>query len=177
MIVLFLGPMFAGKSSSLLAYERRLQIAKKQYLLINHSFDKRYDTEGKITTDDGNKATKGISVSTIGEIRDEEIQTYDAIIVDECQFFDDLPDCAERWSNRGQLVVCAGLSGDYRREPFVNMSRLVAKADKIVHLTATCERCGEDAPFTKRISNESEVNVVGGIDKYVPRCHKCFTLA
>jgi thymidine kinase len=175
MIVVFTGPMFAGKSTSLLGYERRLQIAKKKYLLVNHSFDTRYSLEGKITTHNGQSASgQSISVSSISEISDETIQDYDAIIIDESQFFTDLPEAAERWSNRGQLVVCAGLSGDFQKKPFEPMSQLISKADKIVHLTATCERCGDDAPFTKRISNDSERDVIGGIDKYVPRCRECY---
>jgi len=50
MITLIIGPMFSSKSTTLLSFERRFIILKKKYLCINHSFDTRYNDEGKITT-------------------------------------------------------------------------------------------------------------------------------
>jgi thymidine kinase len=61
-------------------------------------------------------------------------------------------------------------------EPFHNMSNVISRSDKIVQLVSICQVCYNDAPFTKRISNEEEVNVVGGSDKYSPRCRKCFNI-
>ncbi len=43
-------------------------------------------------------------------------------------------------------------------------------------LTAVCTFCHHDAPFTRRITTETEVEVIGGSDKYVATCRTCFSL-
>ena len=52
-IDLIIGPMFSGKTTTLLSYEKKFQVTKKKYLCINHSFDTRYTKEGKLATHDG----------------------------------------------------------------------------------------------------------------------------
>jgi len=34
--------------------------------------------------------------------------------------------------------------------------------------------CGRDAHFSRRISQESSIEVIGGSDKYVAMCRRCF---
>ena len=45
-IELIIGPMFSGKSTMLLAFEKKFEVSKKKYICINHSFDTRYSNEG-----------------------------------------------------------------------------------------------------------------------------------
>ena len=33
--------------------------------------------------------------------------------------------------NNGKIVVCSGLNGDYKREPFDSITKLIPKADNI----------------------------------------------
>ena len=176
MITLIIGPMFSSKSTTLLSFERRFIILKKKYLCINHSFDTRYNDEGKITTHDGTSSTSGSNTvcHELSHLKDEELNEFEAFIIDESQFFDDIDIFADKWANLGKIIVCAGLNSDFKKEPFENISKLLAKADKVIHLNSICEKCGSDAPFTKRTIQNAEKTLIGGIESYVPRCRKCF---
>ena len=64
-------------------------------------------------------------------------------------------------------MEACGLSGDYRRKPFEQISQLIPMADDLEHVKAVCRESGLDAPFSKRISAEEEQEVIGGEDKYM----------
>ena len=182
MFTLIVGPMFSGKSSLLLNYERRFTIAKKNILTINHSFDNRYSDDCKITTHDkivsSSKHHMTVSTQHFNEIIKENygsFDDFDVIIIDEIQFFENLVGFITHWTDNGKIVIGAGLNGDYRMRPFSNMNTLFSIADKIIHITATCSCCGNEAPFTKRLLKDNQEQVViGGAESYEPRCRKCF---
>ena len=56
------------------------------------------------------------------------------------------------------------------------MSDILPMSDKIIHLTALCTKCGEDASFTSRIVNNNSQTLIGSSDMYEPRCGKCHTI-
>jgi thymidine kinase len=173
-VITVYGPMFSGKSSFLLEYERKCMIANKNYILVNHSTDTRYNNDCKIMTHNGKKSLgKNYSVTSLSDIDIEVLKNCETIIIDECQFFDDISQFLEGWGFT-KTIVCGGLNSTFKMEPFKNMCDVISRSDKLIHLTSICEKCGDDAPFTKRLSEEVEVNVVGGIDKYSPRCRECF---
>jgi len=171
---LILGPMFSGKTTTLLSYEKKFQITKKKYICINHSFDNRYTTDGKLATHDGT-ISKGsnLSVSSLKSIEPFILDEFDAFIIDEVQFFDDIYIFVSYWSSQGKIIVCAGLSSDYKLEPFDNISKLIPKCDHILHLTALCVDCGNPAPFTERSIKSEEQTLIGTDDIYKPKCRKC----
>ena len=193
MFTLIVGPMFSGKSSLLLNYERRFTIAKKKILTINHSFDRRYSDSGKITTHDQiqscSKHHMTVSTQHLNEIIKNDygdFNDFDVIIIDEIQFFENLGDFITYWSNLGKIIIGAGLNSDYQMKPFPSMNHLFSIADKIIHIFATCSVCGEDAPFTTRLikdnnslsldssKQEQQQVLIGGAESYEPRCRKCF---
>ena len=178
MITLIVGPMFSGKSTMLLTYERRFNIIKKNVITINHSFDTRYSSECKITTHNllSSSCINHITAGSNTELDkyNDLFETMDVIIIDEVQFFSGISEFVNKWALKGKYIVCAGLNSDYKMDPFPYMSSLFSVADKIIHLCSTCSKCGEDAPFTQRLTEDKTVNVVGGIDTYEPRCRKCF---
>ena len=152
MLELILGPMFSGKTTTLLTR------AKGRTLIVNHAFDTR--CEGVKTHDGVEAAAMKCSVLP-------EVSGYDTVLVDEAQFFASLDGVEDLAPN----VVVAGLSGDYRRKPFGKILELLPKADKVTFLTALCD-CGEPAPFTKRISEGKTLISVESM--YEPKCGVCF---
>ena len=56
---------------------------------------------------------------------------------------------------------------------------LIPHADKVKKLTAFCDVCRENekkihpAPFTARLSNNTDSKVVGGRDLYMAMCREC----
>jgi thymidine kinase len=169
MLTLIIGPMFAGKTCTLLNYERRFNITKKPYIIVTHKSDARYSTSN-LTSHDGNSSLKNIiNIEHLLDIKiDEGIQ---GIIIDEGQFFNDLEQFCIKYKNKD--IIVAGLSGDYKQEGFQNILTLVSKADKIIHITSICSVCGKDAAFTKRVIESEERILVGSNECYEPRCGEC----
>jgi thymidine kinase len=171
---LIIGPMFSGKSTMLLSYEKKFQMSKKNYICINHSFDTRYSSEGKISTHDGKMSSgKHVSTNKLSHINSVELIEYDAFIIDEVQFFDDVDSFVDFWTSKGKYIICAGLNSDYKKLPFNNISKIISRADKIHHLTALCSDCGKEAPFTQRCVKDERQTLVGSTDMYLPKCRTC----
>ena len=153
-LTLILGPMWGGKSTELLKHRRG------RTLIINHDFDTR--TDG-VSTHDGLEV-QAHKCSVLPVLPKES--AYDTCLIDEAQFFASL----DGVENLAPNVVVAGLSGDYMQRPFGKILDLIPKADKVIFLTAKC-KCGQPAPFTKRITESSDVISVDS--QYLPVCREC----
>lgn len=163
---LIIGPMFSGKSTMLLTRYRRYGIAGKRCLLVKYAGDTRYNmSEESLVTHDkiSYRATSCRLLAEISNI----VTEYEVICIDEIQFYPDAHKYCDEWANNGLIVEACGLSGDFRREPFEQISRLIPICDDIQHVKAVCRSSGQDAPFSKRISAEQEQEVVGGLEKYL----------
>jgi thymidine kinase len=73
--------------------------------------------------------------------------------------------------------MVTGLNLDYMGQPFSNMAHLVAIADKVIFLKATCKNCSEFKPalyshFLKK-DNESGRIIIGDAN-YIPLCRNCY---
>ena len=55
------------------------------------------------------------------------------------------------------------------------MCNLLPLAEELQKFAAVCHTCGDDAPFSKRITADTAVELIGGADMYVPMCRSCFT--
>ena len=108
-------------------------------------------------------------------------QTIDVIICDECQFltqkhvdqlrhiasFSDIP------------VFCFGLRTDFKTHLFEGSKRLFEVADSISEIKSIC-KCGNKAIVNVRIGIKGEIIEegkqidIGGNEKYVPLCWKCY---
>jgi thymidine kinase len=171
-LTVIIGPMFAAKSTTLIAKCRRLMISKKKCIMIRHPFDIRYDGhEDNVVTHDGVQCAAKTSPdkSSIMKLTDE-LQDYDAIFIDEGQFYDDIADFCDHMANNGKLVFCSGLYADANRIPFGPMTYLLAVADDIIFQTAVDPVNGADAPFTDFAAaqhGEQQIQV-GGAELYRP---------
>lgn len=103
--------------------------------------------------------------------------------VDEVQFLS-LTEirCLEEIAADGIRVVAAGLDLDFRGAPFPGVERLVATAQSVTWLTATCTRCGAAATHSQRLLDgrpapaEAPTILLGGRELYEPRCAACHEL-
>lgn len=117
------------------------------------------------------KATK---VQKLAEVEDR-ISNVDVIAVDEGQFFPDIVECTQKWADMGKIVIVAALDATFERKPFGSICQLVPMAESVKKLSAVCLHCSEEAQFThKHCNNTGEINDIGGLDKYIPVCRKCF---
>ena len=63
---------------------------------------------------------------------------------------------------------------DSNGKPFGIMPSLLAIAEKITKVHAICVACGEDANYSFRINENSQLINIGEKDKYRPLCRNCF---
>eukprot|EP01094_Clydonella_sp_ATCC50884_P003259 TRINITY_DN12512_c0_g1_i1.p2 TRINITY_DN12512_c0_g1~~TRINITY_DN12512_c0_g1_i1.p2 ORF type:complete len:188 (+),score=69.27 TRINITY_DN12512_c0_g1_i1:3-566(+) len=171
-IQLIVGPMFSGKTTELLRRIRRHTVAQRACSVIKYQRDVRYSVN-EATTHDQQKAT----ASGVIRLADADIGGSEVIGIDEGQFFPDLNEFCEKWANEGKVVIVAALDGTFQRKPFGRVMELVCMAESVTKLNAVCMLCQRDAAFTLRLSKETEVEVIGGADKYIAACRSCFHAA
>jgi len=170
-IHLIAGPMFSGKTTELFRLCNRHSLAKRKVCIVKYARDNRYD-DVMICTHDLRKMD-AISALRIGDVYSQLIE-HDVIGVDEGQFFEDVCEMAERLSNLGKIVIVAALNADYKREPFLAVSKLFALAEKVDKLNAVCGFCGDSAPFTLRTVRCTKREVIGGQEMYQASCRNCY---
>lgn len=165
--------MFAGKSSELMRRIRRYNVAQKRCLVVKYRRDTRYSSDCMSTHD--KTMLPAISAETLGEVAGA-LEQVDVIGIDEGQFFPDLVEFCEKQANLGRIVIVAALDGTFQRKPFGHVLELVPLAEEVFKITAVCMVCKGDAHFSKRISKECDVEVIGGSDKYISVCRQCYSL-
>ena len=177
---LILGPMFAGKTTRLLERVKQLEESvSANVLLLKSDKDTRY-AKDKVVTHDGRgrecfpvkSLELEVVVKTVGERKWNEC---DVVAVDEAQFLTNLYEfCRVAADEHDKIVLVAGLNGDFKRETFGEVQETLPLCDSVTKLTAKC-KCGRPALFSKRIVNVGDgQELVGGADKYLPACRRCF---
>ena len=167
---LILGPMFSGKTTELFRRLLRCAAARENCLLIKYDRDNRYSESHASTHDE--QMLNATSLKVLKPICDNT--SFDVIGIDEGQFYPDIVEAVNTLVSQGKRVIISALDGDFMMRPFGDVLQLVPKADSVIKLNAVCALCHKDASFTRRISAETQVEVIGGADKYVATCRKCF---
>src|SRR3954454_18530171 len=170
--------MFSGKSEELIRRLRRAEIGGQRALIVKPLIDDRYDV-GHVVSHAGAKMR-----AVTAESSDEGLRlagTYDAVGIDEVQFFDlGIVDEIDELVRKGTRVVAAGLAQDFRGLPFGAMPTLLCVAEFVDKLEAVCHRCGGPATMTQRLVDGEpapfggETIQVGALDSYEARCRACF---
>ena len=171
---LIIGPMYAGKSTELIRIINRYKCLNKKIIVINHILNNRYGSCG-LTTHNKDKIDCCIILETLNSLENELLENNDVIIIEELQFFSDAYETIIDWcDNKNKIVVGAGLDGDFLRNPFGDVLRLIPHANKVTKLSALCKKCGDGtlAHFTKRTTSNNETTLVGSDDIYEAVCRK-----
>lgn len=105
----------------------------------------------------------------------------DVIIADEVQFF--TPEQIEQLraivDNADIPVMCFGLRTDFLTHLFPGSRRLLELADSITEIKTICS-CGKKATVNARIDADGRIVtdggqvLIGGNDRYIAMCHKCW---
>ena len=111
----------------------------------------------------------------------ERADVTDVIIADESQFFTEKQvDELRRIVNEYDVpTLCFGLRTDFLTRLFPGSKRLLELSDTISEIKTMCE-CGRKATVSARIDGTGRIVtagrqvVLGGNDRYVAMCHKCF---
>ena len=177
---LILGPMFSGKSSTLIELIRKYKIINYKILTIKNALDTRYSELDEIVSH--NKDTEPcVSLKNLNDIFNNENLTSkykesNVIFIEEAQFFSDLDSFVTKALEENKTLYVVGLNGDSNQKNFGDIHKLLPKCDDIELLKGFCKLCNNEthALFSKRIiKNESQVHV-GSTDEYIPVCRKHF---
>ena len=175
---LIIGPMYAGKSTELIRIINRYKCLNKNILVINHTFNNRYGSNG-LTTHNKETIDKCIILEKLKELElnyQDKFLSSNVIIIEELQFFNDAYDYITDWcDNHNKTFIAAGLDGDFMRNPFGDVLRLIPHAEKVTKLSALCKKCGDGTPayFTMRtIQNDTSKIMVGSNELYEAVCRK-----
>jgi len=179
---LIIGPMFSGKSTELLHHINSYRSIGTNVLVINHAFNKRYDSAG-VSTHDNLKEEDCVVVLNLMDIVNDhtyakKLEQADVVCIEELQFFEDALDAILILVNkRHKKVIAAGLIADYTCQPFGDVCKLIPHSDDIQHVKALCAKCndGTVALFTQRVSPHKDQVAVGAKSMYQAVCRKHFT--
>jgi thymidine kinase len=175
------GPMFSGKSEELIRRLRRAEIAGQRALVVKPLVDDRFDV-GHVVSHAGAKMRAVTAGSSDEALR--LANGYDAVGIDEVQFFD--PGIASAIATLvagGVRVIAAGLAQDFRGEPFGAMPTLLCVAEFVDKLEAVCHRCGGPATLTQRLLNgepapyDGATVQIGAREAYEARCRSCHSVS
>uniref|UniRef100_A0A914N3H0 Thymidine kinase n=1 Tax=Meloidogyne incognita TaxID=6306 RepID=A0A914N3H0_MELIC len=170
----------------------RHTLAGRSVAIIKYRHDIRYDSTQACTHD--HRKMEAFLAENIEEIY-ETIKNYNVIGIDEGQFLKilkkfmkqlkiimllelmkgnlfNLVKYAQDLADIGKIVIIAALNGDYKQEPFPNVTKLIPNAEKIEKLNAVCH-CGQSASFTFRLSTNKRVEIIGGEELYRAMCREC----
>lgn len=180
-VEVIVGPMFAGKTEELIRRVKRMDYAKKNYLVFKPAIDTRYSKTEIVSHN--KKALKAISISHGSDIKRHLKKDTQAVVIDELQFFDDsLLKYVKELADQGYRVICAGLDTDFRGEPFGVVGPILAISEQVTKLTAICCCCGAEATKTQRIIEgqpayyDDPTILVGEKESYEARCRCCHTV-
>ena len=174
MLSIILGPMFSGKTTKLLNTIQYCKQNKLSYLVINHTFDNRYNYN-KITNHN-QICEDSLMLNKLSELEMKNIKNIDYLLIDEGQFFEDLEESVKNIIEKNPKlnITIVGLDGDFQQNVFNNgqLLKLIPYAEKVVKLHSKCHFCNNKAFFTKRITESKEQILVSSNDNYKPSCFK-----
>ena len=173
---LYVGPMWAGKSSTVLGTLRRYKSIGWNILVLTAAADTRYGTEMIVSHDQDKYPARSVK-SLLPLSSESDYTTAQLIVIEEAQFFPDLYDFVITAVEKdAKHVICVGLDGDSDRKPFGDLLRLVPLCDKLTKLTALCSECKDGSPalFSFYKNLKSTQVAVGASDHYEPLCRKHF---
>ena len=117
---LIFGCMYAGKTTELMHRVRTFRSHGAKCLIINHSLDTRYKKYSVVSHDGVHMkamCTKDLVMTNIDQ--------WDAIFVDEGQFFYDLLPFSYICMKKRKFLCIAGLNADYKGKLFGEMYKLI----------------------------------------------------
>jgi len=173
---LIIGPMFSGKSTTILRRVKRAEVIGVKSLIVTSIIDTRYNTSTNHVKTHDKQMVEAIGLEDLKEITlFAAFQNAKLIIIEEAQFFAGLYEMVAKLVEVYKRdVIVVGLDGDSERKPFGEILQLIPLADTITKLTALCKRCsdGTAALFTYCKSSKATQVCVGGDDKYEALCRR-----
>lgn len=176
-LVAYVGAMGAGKTKKLIELFEEMSGEGMKVKVFKPFIGREDEDDDKVYARNGKTApaTMVDYLMEVAEIAQEE--ELDAILIDEIQFFeDDEPEkILEGMAMAGLEVYVFGLDVTSENETFGAVGDILAHADEVHKLHATCYVCGEDARISKFMKGEKTEDIqVGDLGDYEPHCRSCY---
>ena len=174
------GAMGSSKTAQALMTKFNYEEKSKTVWIMKPSIDTR---ETEITSRIGLHAPAYIATpeENLLETYLEKFQNVDVIICDECQFL--TPEQVDQLrlivDDYDIPVLCFGLRADFQAKLFPGSKRLFEISDSITEIKSICS-CGRKAIVNVRFDDTGEIITegdqvcIGGNDRYVGMCYKCY---
>ncbi len=172
------GCMFSGKTLELIRRLDQEIYGRAQVQVFKPLLDNRY-AQDEVSTHRQYRL-KAQAVSAVPELRAALRPETEVIGIDEVQFFgDDVAPLANELADAGRRVLLAGLNLDFRGQAFGAMPMLLAQADRVHKLHASCQFPGcrsRRATRTQRLVSgaparyDDPLILIGGASEYQARC-------
>ena len=179
--------MNAGKSTVLLQSSHNYHERGMETLLLTPVINHR-DGEGKITsriglTKDAKSFKQEDDLYLLVNSTHEQAPIA-CVLIDEAQFLNrpQVEQLAKVTDKTGIPVLCYGLRTDFQGNLFPGSAALLGWADNLIELKTICQ-CGRKATMNLRTDaegnpiKEGEQVEIGGNERYVAMCRKCFVEA
>lgn len=174
----YYGAMGSSKTANALMAEYNYRERSQKVLLAKTSTDTR-DGVNIIRSRIGLQK-ECVLLDAVCEMSDEELKTYNAVIVDEIQFAkrEQIDFLAHIVDDLNVPVLCYGLRSDFQLNLFEGSERLLAIADEIKEVKTVCW-CGKKATCNARYNKHGIVRsgaqvMLGANDEYIALCRKHF---
>lgn len=169
MIKVFTGPMFSGKSDELLKeYDKKYH--KSKILLFKPKIDTR---DLGIVRTRNNKEEKAIIIKDLKDIKKHLNDKINTIFIDEANFLTgDVKILLDLSIKEDLDIFISGLNMTSEQEPFGIMPQILAVADEIQIMHASCNECNRDACYTFYEAGKSGSILVGN-EGYTALCARC----
>ena len=178
--VVFVGPMFGGKTTKLLSAVDRYHYQKRDIFAFKPRIDQRYAKE-KIVTHWGGEL-KAHLVSDANEIlsflsdADVDFSQQPVIAVDEAFMLKGAGFILPALFKKGATVIASTLQISSDGTAYPEVTGFMPYATKVEVCPAVCTICGNDAHYTEKVGGRVDHGIeVGGAEMYQPRCFKHFT--
>ena len=178
--IIFVGPMFGGKTTKLLSAVDRYKYQKRDIFAFKPQVDQRYAKEkivthwgGKLRADlvsDATEILESLALNGIG------LQGQPVIAVDEAFMLKDAGTVLPKLFKAGATVIASTLQISSDGTAYPEVAGFMPYATKVEVCPAVCTICGADAHYTEKIGGRVDHGIeVGGAEMYQPRCFEHFT--
>lgn len=171
--VMFVGPMFGGKTSKLLSAIDRYRHQGKDICVFKPMVDERY-SKNEIVTHWGGRSLAN-RVSSGDELYSQVPNEPCVIAVDEAFMVPGVGNILKELFLKGNTILVSSLQLSSDGEPYEEIQIMMPYATKIEVCPAVCTQCDRDAHYTMKVGGRSDHRIeIGGLGMYQPRCFNHF---
>lgn len=178
--IVFVGPMFGGKTTKLLSAVDRYKYQKRDIFAFKPQVDQRYAKQkivthwgGKLKADLVSDATEILEALTLNGV---DLRSQPVVAVDEAFMLKDAGTVLPSLFKAGATVIASTLQISSDGTAFPEVAGFMPYATKVEVCPAVCTICGADAHYTEKVGGRIDHGIeVGGAEMYQPRCFEHFS--